>query len=70
MKEKLLNSGIELDLFEGDFSLNKYPASYLVSLILKANELGLAGKKVEAVEVGENFSTGRKYIDLIETKFS
>ncbi len=65
-KIKLLHSGVEIEPFDYDFSLTKYPASYLTKLILKANELGLAGKKVETIEVGENFSTGRKYIDLIE----
>lgn len=63
---KLLFSGVEIDPLDIDFSLTKYPASYLTRLILKANELGLAGKKVEAVEVGENYATGRKYIDLVE----
>lgn len=67
-KMKLLHSGVEIEPFNYDFSITKYPASYLTSLILKANELGLAGKKVEAVEVGERFATGRKYIDLIERR--
>lgn len=64
--KKLLFSGVEIDGLVNDFSLTKYPASYLTRLILKANELGLAGKKVEAVEVRENFENGRTYIDLIE----
>jgi len=64
---RLLHSGAVIDPFDMDFSLTKYPASYLTSLILRANKLGLEGKKVEAVEVRENFPDGRTYIDLIET---
>lgn len=65
MKTKLEFSGVVIDPFDYDYSLSDYPASYLVRLIEKANQLGLEGKKVKAVEVKEEFATNRKYVDLV-----
>ena len=66
MKKKLLNVPMEIDPMDGDYSLQQYPDTYLTRLMLKANELGLEGRKIEVIEVKENFATGRRYVDFIE----
>lgn len=63
---KLLHSTVELDFFDYDYTVMYYPTSYITKLMLEANKLGLEGKKVDVVEVQENFATNRKYVDFIE----
>ena len=69
---KLLVSRVEIDPLDDDYRIRNfgddYPLSYIVKLVRKANELGREGKRVDILEVQENYATGNKYIDLIEMK--
>ena len=65
---QLVNSRVEIDPLDPDYTLvhlTQYPAIYLTKLMLKANELGLEGKKIGVVEVKENFATRHKYVDFV-----
>lgn len=64
---KLKHSRIEIDPLDTDYTLRLYPASYLVKIMQTANKLGLEGKKVEVIEVRENYANGKTYIDLIDS---
>lgn len=48
-----------------DWAVREYPIGTLTKMMIKANEIGLQGKKIKVVEVLENFGTHRKYIDFI-----
>lgn len=67
-KFKLEFSGAEMS--ELDYNLSRYPMGVLTKMMLKANEIGLQGSKIEVVEVKENFATNNKYIDFIITPHS
>ncbi len=62
---KLEFSGVEIAVEDIDYNLSKYPMGILTKMMLKANEIGLQGKKIEVIEVKENFVTNNKYIDFI-----
>lgn len=48
-----------------DWAISQYPTGILTKMVMKANELGLQGKKIEVVEVQENFATKNRYVDFI-----
>lgn len=69
MKEEVIKLEVShLELIDNpleDWAISNYPMSILTKFMLKANEIGLEGKKIKVVEVKENFSTHQKYIDFI-----
>lgn len=59
-------SGAEIDM--EDWAISKYPSGVLTKMMIKANELGLEGKKIKVIEVKENFATMQKYVEFILDK--
>lgn len=55
----------DADINDEDWAISEYPFGVLAKMLLRANEIGIEGKKIDVVEVKENFATGRKYVDFI-----
>ena len=54
-----------LELTSLEYRLTELPDFYLTKLMMKANELGLGGRKIKDIVAVEDPKTGGRYIDFL-----